>query len=104
MKSIAEVLYESIYGEVPREVKRMLRDDYIPGGKPVSMNDIINWRRIEGFGRCVASTSYDIQSGPIYCGRAAEYIGDVKDDPDSVICLCASHTPHKIRKQVEEKQ
>lgn len=84
--------------------KKVREGDYIPGGERVRSMDDFEFRETtddEVF-RCGTSICSDPQSGPIFCGDVADYIGIHKGDPNKAVALCRRHTPHDIRKRVAE--
>jgi len=75
-----------------KERAKQLQRDFIPGGKAVNIRTL-RFRRTESdeeVHQCCRQTSYDIQSGPIYCGKIAEYIADTADGH---VALCEVHPP-----------
>lgn len=84
--------------------------DYIPpGGEALSVKNV---RQIPSglFARCGASTSYDEQSGPIYCGERAEYMAEVVKLAGGVVkpagvdlCfVCGPHLKRLTGREVKE--
>jgi hypothetical protein len=68
-----------------------LEADYIPGGEPV--HEVCNIREVPSgyFARCGTSTSYDPQSGPIYCGGRATWMADSVGGSGGVVLVCSKH-------------
>ena len=73
------------------DARRIKEPDFIPDGKSVDINTL-RFRRTGSTEilRCCCQTSYDIQSGPIYCGGIAEYIAPTKG---GAVALCEHHSP-----------
>lgn len=67
--------------------------DYIPGGKPVSNPQALQWRSTTELEihHCGVQTGSDIQSGPYYCGTIADFMAVV---PEGVVAICKKH--HKL--------
>jgi len=70
-------------------VERMTRPDYIPGGKSVSK--VKDLRPSDPGARCCCQTSYDIQSGPIFCGEPADWMADAADGQQGTAAVCNGH-------------
>ena len=70
-------------------VERMTKPDYIPGGKSVSK--VKNLRPADPGARCCCQTSYDIQSGPIFCGEPADWMADDANCSNRDTAVCNRH-------------
>jgi hypothetical protein len=64
--------------------------DYIPGGKPVSNPQILQWRPTTELEihHCGVQTGDDLQSGPYYCGALADFVAEV---PEGTAAVCRKH-------------
>ena len=93
-----------------RELLKDLQRGYIPGGKRV--RGPFEWKRLPdsafclaGLGfvpRCGTQTGDDIQSGPIYCGRIADFEGN--DEEGNVVHSCEIHLPWKDRERFRKEE
>jgi len=77
---------------------QQLQKDFVPGGKRVMLGEVeFRPTRPDEVYQCCVQVGTDYpQSGPIYCGRVAEY---VSTDPDgSYVALCGQrrHVPVKL--------
>jgi hypothetical protein len=82
-----------------------LTGDYIPGGGPIPIKRVYNILSIDEyfshpldkildiFGlfeppimRCCAQISYDIQSGPIFCGEIASHFSIISNNQTVAVC------------------
>jgi hypothetical protein len=64
--------------------------DYIPGGKPVDPSRLI-FRPTSNTGAvhlCGVRTGEDIQSGPYYCGKVADWFATTAD---GTVAICDRH-------------
>jgi hypothetical protein len=64
--------------------------DYIPGGKPVDASRLI-FRPTSNAGDvhlCGVQTGTDIQSGPFFCGKVADWIAQTAS---GVVAICEGH-------------
>lgn len=68
-----------------------LEADYIPKGRPGGKP--VNPRPVAGgvFYQCGVQTSYDDQSGPIYCGDRAVLVADDDAHAGQLFTACARH-------------
>ncbi len=77
-----------------KQEARELQRDYLPNGGHVDRETVRKLVfRAAGpneIYRCGMQSSYDPQSGPIFCGAVADYIAPL-DKPTQVLCLCAYH-------------
>ena len=73
-----------------KEDAKKLREDFIPNGEPISIKEL-SFRRTFKFEvyRCCERTSYDLQSGPIYCGGVAEWVAEITDDKGNIVSMVA---------------
>ena len=82
------------------DIKNLLKRDYIPRGRAVTDEEFrkMKFRKTEEdeVYQCARQSSYDIQSGPIYCGELAEWIGKTES---GVVCLCERHRPPKNQRE-----
>lgn len=74
-----------------------LQQEFFPRGPEVDTRTL-QFRRTDGaeIFRCCVASSYDIQSGPIYCGAVAEYVAFAPVEGDqSFVGLCGKrgHVP-----------
>lgn len=85
----------SLSKERAREIQR---GDFIPGGQPVKISEL-SFRRTSDSEvyRCCAQTGSDPQSGPIYCGKVAEFVAFLENERGSYVGLCGErkHIPPK---------
>jgi hypothetical protein len=90
---------------MPSIEERITSLDYVPSGKKSPWSDTINWRGAI-FGRCVMIIGNDIQSGPIFCGKPALVMSDVKGG-NGVVYLCercarSLGIPPETRKEIDK--
>ena len=86
-----------------KQLAKELQEGFIPDGeKWMNQADLKNlkFRRTteEEVRRCCARVGKDPQSGPIFCGRLAEYVAFREENGETfVIALCGRgwHTPPK---------
>ena len=76
-----------------------LQGDFVPGGKPIDIHKL-SFRIVKEHEiyQCCHRVANDPQSGPIFCGRVAEYVTEIKDgesDVTGVVALCKRHAPPK---------
>ncbi len=90
---------------ITKELARQLQRDYVPNGRAVNIEDFQGrWRRTRDgeILQCGRSRSYDLQSGPIYCGRVAEYVAEMGDDQLILCKRCGASLG--VDKEVKEKE
>jgi hypothetical protein len=76
--------------ELTKTYAKELQKDFIPGGEKVNPKDLIFERTLEfEVFQCCVSTGNDPQSGPIYCGRVADYVAMVDDT--HAVAACSRH-------------
>ena len=82
-----------------KQMQELMKPDYIPNGKSRIYLGDLKFRRTQEHEvcRCAAMTGDDIQSGPIYCGKLAEWIHECEDG--SFIASCDKHTPKRNREE-----
>lgn len=77
-----------------KERAKELQEDFIPNGKEVNNEEFsgLEFRKTldNEVYQCTTQVDYDIQSGPIFCGKIAEYIAPVEDGR-RVLPLCTRH-------------
>lgn len=85
-----------------KEQAKRLQSDFIPDGKRLSREEVLKleFRKTtaDEVYQCCLSTQYDMQSGPIFCGRVAEWIAITEG---GFIALCGNrpgHTPESIKR------
>lgn len=76
---------------------RKLQEEFIPTG-PAADISTLTFRRTKNteIFRCAVATGTDIQSGPFYCGRIAEFVAFVERDGEQfsiALCGIGSHRP-----------
>lgn len=75
-----------------KDLAKQLQRDYIPNGRRISRDEFsdLKFRRTEEYEiyQCGCQTGNDIQSGPIYCGRVADFLAETKE---GVLAACKSH-------------
>jgi hypothetical protein len=76
--------------------KELIEGDFIPNGERVNITNL-KFRKTKDHEiyQCCKQTSYDTQSGPIYCGDLAEYIASVGK---GIAALC-KNCGNKVLKQ-----
>jgi hypothetical protein len=81
---------------------QQLQRDFIPGGGLLSPEEVgsLVFRRTTAseLFQCCVSVGEDIQSGPLYCGRIAEWVAPHRDGS---VALCGQrfgHTPAGIQR------
>jgi hypothetical protein len=83
-----------------RQIVEGLQEDYIPNGEEVDEESAKNLRfrrvREDEIYQCCCQTSRDIQSGPIYCGKLADYVAETVDSEGiyAVVAVCKKHYSH----------
>lgn len=83
-----------------KTLAKSLQRDFVPGGPSVDVRKL-SFRRTtedEAF-QCCAKTTYDPQSGPIFCGRVAEFVAEVPEQGGHV-AICKRHVldlPPEVR-------
>lgn len=76
-----------------------LKRDYIPGGKEQKTIVDLKLRQTEEdeVYQCGAITGNDPQSGPIYCGKIADWV-----DEDGLYCICDYHKRNAIKRVIHK--
>ena len=68
--------------------------DFIPGGKEISPKGL-NYRPTTEYEiyRCCAQTENDPQSGPLFCGKLADYTSEVIENGKLIgyVAVCNKH-------------
>lgn len=76
-----------------KELAKSLQKDYIPKGRKLSTEeqDSLMFRptKVDEVYQCVCPTSYDPQSGRIYCGQVADFIASVTG---GIVPVCKRHS------------
>jgi hypothetical protein len=75
-----------------------LQGDYIPNGPRISHDE---WQKLvfrrakpDEIHQCAMQVDNDMQSGPIYCGKIAEYVAfPVGPDGVGIAAVCKRHPP-----------
>lgn len=84
-----------------KEDAKKLQQDFIPGGAQLSRDEVskLEFRRTLSHEilQCCVKTQYDMQSGPIYCGRVSEWVAYFKDGMLVALCGKRGHTPDRIK-------
>ncbi len=80
-----------------KELIKEFDTSFVPNGRMLTKEElkIIKYRRTKNdeIYRCGAIVGDDWpQSGPIYCGRVADWISEIEDGK---LCLCERHKPPK---------
>lgn len=85
-----------------KDAAKQLQRDWIPDGvrnkaPAVDIHDkqFRHTSQYEVY-RCCRQSNYDPQSGPIYCGRVAEYITVELLEGGYVVALCENHKPRLV--------
>jgi len=83
--------------------KKLVRGDFIPDGDETIDLTSLKFRRTrndEVF-QCHQQTGYDTQSGPMYCGKIAEFVSLAEKDGEiiGVVALC-NHNRHRPPKDL----
>lgn len=83
--------------------KQIENKDFIPDGKRLKFEDIEGWRETTEYEilYCCVQIDDDIQSGPIYCGKVADY---TSVDPNYTVHLCSMHSPRRLKNEVLERK
>jgi hypothetical protein len=75
---------------ITKEFAKKLQRDYVPNGQPTDYVDAIRDTKDYEIYQCACSTGYDPQSGPIYCGDIADYLGTYVDKT-CYVSVCKRH-------------
>jgi hypothetical protein len=83
-----------------KNTAKNLQRDFIPNGQKVEINSL-RFRKTteEEVYQCCANIDYDSQSGPLYCGKVADFLAESGEG--SYLALCERHRPPA--RLVEEK-
>ena len=87
-----------------KKFAKELQESYCPqGGQLISMKDFSVLRKIpiEYLARCGFKTCDDIQSGPIYCGRVADYLIVLRHKTtgrETEVYVCSAHKNIEVPK------
>jgi len=81
-----------------KDMAKSLQRDFVPGGKEVDLSTLKFRRTTEDeVLQCCASTSYDPQSGPIFCGKVAEFVARTEQGYVAICTRHASYIPRESR-------
>lgn len=78
-----------------KKFAKRLQSDFVPDGRALSSKEVAQLRfrrtRSHEVYQCAARTGHDPQSGPIFCGRVAEWVAYTDD---GILALCEGrHRP-----------
>lgn len=76
-----------------KTLAKSLQGDFVPDGTSefIIERGKTDWKELseDQVHRCCTQTSYDVQSGPIYCGNIADYFTIVGND--EIVTVCKKH-------------
>lgn len=85
--------------QLTKEIAKSLQEkDFIPRGKPISRESLSFRRTTENeVYRCCAHVGNDLQSGPMFCGKIAEFVAFTESGEKGYVGLCGTrgHVPPK---------